>query len=54
MEKSVRYLEFAVHCNRLATLAKLDEDRAILKEMAEAWKKLAREPDRKEYTKQLG
>jgi hypothetical protein len=54
METSIRYLEFAVNCNRLAKLAKTDEDRAILREMADAWKKVAREPDRKEYTKQLG
>jgi hypothetical protein len=54
MEKSVRYLEFAVKCDRLAKVAKSDEDRAILKEMADAWKKLAREVDRKDYTKQLG
>jgi hypothetical protein len=45
METSVRYLEYAVQCNRLAKLAKTEEDRLILKEMAEAWKKLAREAD---------
>jgi hypothetical protein len=48
MERTVRYLEFAVHCNRLAKQAKTEEDRMILKEMAEAWKKLAREADGKE------
>jgi hypothetical protein len=52
METSVRYLEFAVQCNRLANLAKTEEDRMILKEMAEAWRKLAREADRKEYSKE--
>ena len=46
METSVRYLEFAVLCNRLAKQAKAEEDRMILKEMAEAWKKVAREADR--------
>jgi hypothetical protein len=45
METSVRYLEFAVKCDRLAKLAKTEEDRMILKEMAEAWKKVAREAD---------
>ena len=45
METSVRYLEFAVKCDRLAKLAKSQEDRMILKEMAEAWKKVAREAD---------
>jgi hypothetical protein len=48
METSVRYLEYAVQCNRLAKLAKTEEDRLILKEMAEVWKKLARETDRKD------
>ena len=42
-------LEFAVKCDRLAKLAKSEEDRMILKEMTEAWKKIAREADRKEY-----
>jgi GrpB-like predicted nucleotidyltransferase (UPF0157 family) len=46
METSVRYLEFAVRCNRLAKLAKAEEDRMALVEMAEAWKKVAREADR--------
>src|SRR5262249_42834657 len=46
-----RYLEFAVKCNELAKLAKT-EDRMILKEMAEAWRKLAREADRKDYSKE--
>ena len=50
METSVRYLEFAVKCDRLAKLAKSEEDRMILKEMAETWKKVAREVDRKEYS----
>jgi hypothetical protein len=49
METSVRYLEFAVKCDRLAKLAKSEEDRMILKEMTEAWKTIAREADRKEY-----
>ena len=54
METSVRYLEFAVHCSRLAKQVTTVEDRMILKEMAEAWKKVAREADRnrkrKEYS----
>jgi hypothetical protein len=50
MGRSVRYLEFAVHCNRLAKQARTEEDRMILKEMAETWKQLAvaREADGKE------
>ena len=43
METSVRYLELAVKCDRLAKLAKTDEDRMILKEMAEDWRKLTRD-----------
>src|SRR5262249_7775523 len=50
METSVRYLEFAVKCDRLAKLAKSEEDRMILKEMAEAWKKVAGEVDRNEFS----
>jgi hypothetical protein len=50
VDMSVRYLEFAVQCNRLAKLAKTEEDRLVLKEMAEAWKKLAREPSRKKHS----
>jgi hypothetical protein len=46
METPVRYLELAVKCDRLAKLAKTDEDRMILKEMAEHWRKLTRETDR--------
>ena len=52
METSVRYLEFAVQCNDLAKLAKTGEHRKILKEMAEAWRKLAHEADRKDYSKE--
>ena len=56
METSIRYLEFAVRCNRLAKQANTAEDRMILKEIAEAWKKVAREADRtregrKEYSR---
>jgi hypothetical protein len=54
METSFRYLEFAVKCDRLAKLAKSEEDRMILKEMTEAWKKLARKLDRKEYSTERG
>ena len=43
METPVRYLELAVKCDRLAKLAKTDEDRMILKEMAEDWRKLTRD-----------
>jgi hypothetical protein len=51
METSIRYLEFAVKCDRLAKQVNTVEDRMILKEMAEAWKKVAREADRNEYSR---
>jgi hypothetical protein len=43
METSVRYLELAVKCDRLAKLAKTEEDRMILKEMAKDWRELTRD-----------
>jgi len=46
METPIRYLEFAVKCNGLAKQVNTVEDRTILEEMAEAWKKVAREVDR--------
>jgi len=46
METSVRYLEFAEACDRIAKLATTEQHRMTLKEMAEAWRKLAREADR--------
>jgi hypothetical protein len=41
-----------VKCDRLARQVQTEEDLMILKEMAEAWKKVAREADRKEYSKE--
>jgi hypothetical protein len=47
MQSSKEYRKFAEECDRLARNAKTEHHRKILKEMAEAWKKLADEDDRK-------
>ena len=46
MKTRPEYLEFAEKCDRLAKEAKAEGHRMALKEMAEAWRKLAAdEPD---------
>jgi hypothetical protein len=40
-----QYREFAEECDRLAKQAKIDGERKILEEMAEAWRKVAAEAD---------
>jgi hypothetical protein len=47
MEKPTQYREFAQHCERLANQVEAGRHRSILKEMAEAWKELADEADRR-------
>jgi len=42
-----KYEEFAAECERLATKARTDHHRAVLREMAEAWRKLAEAAARK-------
>ena len=39
------YLQFAEECDRLAKETEAERHRMALKEMAEAWRKLAKEPD---------
>ena len=39
------YEEFAAECERLAKEARSDHHRAVLREMAEAWRKLAEAAD---------
>jgi len=39
------YLQFAEECDRLAKETEAERHRVALKEMAEAWRKLAEEPD---------
>jgi hypothetical protein len=43
MEPSTEYQRFAEECRRLAQEAKTEQHRRILKEMAQAWEKLAKE-----------
>ena len=45
MQTRTEYLEFAQECDRLAKEIKGEGHRMALKEMAEAWRKLADEPD---------
>lgn len=47
MEPLTEYQRFAQECRRLAPLAKTEQHRRILEEMAQAWEKLARENDGK-------
>ena len=45
MKTRTEYLELAEECDRLAKEPKAEGHRMALKEMAEAWRKLAEEPD---------
>jgi hypothetical protein len=45
MQTRTEYLEFAEECDRLAKETKAERHRTALKEMAEAWRKLAEEAD---------
>ena len=47
LETSAQYREFAEECNRLAKQANTDDHRKILEEMAEAWRMVAAEADKK-------
>jgi hypothetical protein len=47
LETSAQYRGFAEECNRLAKQAKTDDHREILEEMAEAWRMVAAEADKK-------
>ena len=46
MHTSTQYGTFAEECDRLAKEAQEERHRMVLKEMAEAWRKLAKEADR--------
>jgi hypothetical protein len=46
-ETSAQYREFAEECSRLAEKVKTDGHREILEEMAEAWRIVAAEADKK-------
>jgi hypothetical protein len=43
MEPSEEFLEFAEECDRLAREAETERHRQVLKKMAEAWRKVAKE-----------
>ena len=45
METPAQYREFAAECYRLASVAKIDAHRKILREMARAWAKVAEEAE---------
>jgi hypothetical protein len=47
MRNSSDYLKYAEECDRLAQEAKADHHRAVLREMAATWRKLADEAHRK-------
>src|SRR5262249_4864544 len=50
MHTSTQYGTFAEECDRLAKEAQAERHRMVLKEMAEAWRKLAEEADRRRGT----
>jgi hypothetical protein len=47
METPAQYREFAAECYRLASEAKTENHRKILREMARAWQKVAEEAEAK-------
>jgi hypothetical protein len=48
METSAQYREYAAECYRLASVAKTDAHRKILRELARAWTKVAEEAEQTE------
>jgi hypothetical protein len=48
METPDQYREYAAECYRLASLAKTDEHRKMLREIARAWTKVAEEAEQTE------
>jgi hypothetical protein len=47
MHNSTQYRTFADECRRLAKMAKTENERKVLEEMAATWHMLAEEADRK-------
>ncbi len=45
METPDQYREYATECYRLASVAKTDEHRKMLREIARAWTKVAEEAE---------
>jgi hypothetical protein len=50
MRSSAEYRDLAEQCLRLAETVKMDYERQVLREMAEAWNMLADETDREHST----
>lgn len=50
METADQYRECAAECYRLASVAKTDEHRKMLREMARAWRKVAEEAEQTEQS----
>jgi hypothetical protein len=48
METPAQYREYAAECYRLASVAKTDAHRKILRELARAWTKVAQEAEQTE------
>jgi hypothetical protein len=48
METPDQYRELAAECYRLASVARTEEHRGILREMARAWTKVAEEAEQTE------
>ena len=47
MQTATQYRKFAEECERLATAAKTERRRDVLMEMAEVWRSLAQEAEKK-------
>jgi hypothetical protein len=48
METPAQYREYAAECYRLASVAKTDAHRKILRELARAWTKVAEEAEQEQ------
>lgn len=48
METSDQYREYAAECYRLAAAAKTDEHRKMLREIARAWERVAKDVEQAE------
>ncbi len=51
MQTQTQYRDFAEECDRLAKQAKTERERMVLNEMAEVWRSLAEEADRRYFKK---
>jgi hypothetical protein len=51
MQTQTQYRDFAEECDRLAKQAKTERESMVLNEMAEVWRSLAEEADRRYFKK---